>query len=114
MFKVGCSDFPGFDGIYSIAVIMHVPDEQLFEFAFQIKSLLRPGGTVLLSFSTDRPGIVEDRDESGRLFRERPPGQIQLLFERLGFQLLYSNGSEDGQSRDITWHTLVFRSAATG
>lgn len=100
-----------FDGIYAIAVIMHIPDEEVFEFAFQIKSLLKPGGIVLLSFSTGRSGIADGRDDAGRLFRERSRGEIQLLFERLGFRLIDSTGNEDCRSREITWHTLVMKLA---
>lgn len=100
-----------FDGIYAVAVIMHVPEEDLFEFAFQAKSLLSAGGTLLLSFSTDRPGLERGRDEAGRLFLERPPGRIQLLFQRLGFRLLEHRQGTDGMGREIAWHTLVFRLA---
>ena len=98
-----------FDGVYAVAVIMHVPNEELFEFAFQIKSLLRPGGTVLLSFSTGRPGLSDDRDQAGRLFLERPAGEIQLLFERLGFRLLEQRRNADAMGRQVQWHTLVLR-----
>jgi len=104
-----------FDGIYSVAVLMHVPDEDLFEFAFQIKSMLRAGGALLLSFSTGRAGLSDNRDTSGRLFRERPVGEVQLLFERLGFRLLAHHRNDDGMGRQIPWHTLVLRLAdATG
>ena len=100
-----------FAGIYAVAVVMHVPEEDLFEFAFQAKSLLCPGGTLLLSFSTDRPGLKDGRDHAGRLFLERPPGKIQLLFQRLGFRLLEQRQGADGMGREISWHTLVFRLA---
>jgi len=101
-----------FDGIYAIAVIMHLPDDELFEFAFQIKSSLRSGGTLILSFSTGRNGLNDDgRDTAGRLFIERPPGRIRLLFERLGFRLLEQRQGTDGMGRDIEWHTLVLRLA---
>jgi SOS-response transcriptional repressor LexA/SAM-dependent methyltransferase len=102
-----------FDGVYAIAVVMHVPEEELFEFAFQIKSALQAGGTLILSFSTDRTGLCEGRDQAGRLFLERQPGRIQLLFERLGFRLLEQREGNDGMGRDIAWHTLVLR-LATG
>ena len=100
-----------FDGVYAIAVIMHVPEEELFEFAFQIKSALRPGGTALLAFSTEREGLSDGRDSAGRLFIERPPGRIRLLFERLGFRVLEQRPAIDGMGRDIHWHTLVLRLA---
>ena len=100
-----------FDGVYAIAVIMHVPEEELFEFAFQIKSALRPGGTALLTFSTEREGLSDGRDSAGRLFIERPPGRLRLLFERLGFRVLEQRPATDGMGRDIHWHTLVLRLA---
>jgi SAM-dependent methyltransferase len=107
------SDLHGqtFDGIYAIAMVMHVPEDELFEFAFQIRSALRSGGTVVLSFSTGRDGLSDERDKAGRLFIERPPGKIRLLFERLGFRVLEQRKGTDGMGRDIEWHTLVLRLA---
>ena len=105
-----------FGAVIGLAVLMHLSDQELFEFAYQVRQLLKPGGTVILSVSEGRDVTAESRDEQGRLFRERPPAEIALLFERLGFQLLAREASADGLGRDgIRWTTLVLRlTAATG
>ena len=41
-----------FDAIVSIAVFMHIPDEELFETAYQIRAMLAPGGVLFISVST--------------------------------------------------------------
>lgn len=51
-----------FDAVCAVAMIMHVPAELLFEFALQLKQMLRPGGTLIVSASENRPGLSDDRD----------------------------------------------------
>jgi hypothetical protein len=101
---------PHFDGLLLSAVIMHIPDEELFQSAYQIRELLKVGGTLSVSFPVKRGGIsAEDgRDSAGRLMRIRPASRIRLLFERLGFELSGSWESNDSLGRtDIRWTTLV-------
>jgi SAM-dependent methyltransferase len=99
-----------FDAVIAVALLMHVPDQDLFETAFQIKRMLGPRGVVFISTSTGRSGIdSEGRGEGGRLYRERPVEELALLFERLGFRLAASYETPDALSRGILWHTLVFQ-----
>ncbi len=105
-----------FDAIIALAVIMHLPDADLFEFACQVRQMLNPGGTLILSISEGRPIDPDSRDPHGRLFRERPPAELSLLFERLGFGLVTRDQTPDSLGRaDIRWTTLVLRlDTATG
>lgn len=98
-----------FDAVVCLATIMHIPDSELFTFAFQIKSLLNSKGIFICSFCPGR----ETSEEDPRLFVNREPSQIQLFFERIGFRLLYAAESKDGLGRDIQWTTLVFESEGT-
>jgi hypothetical protein len=67
------------------AVFQHLPPEQQFDAAFDIRRLLKPNGHLLLSFPKSRPGLDDaGRDESGRLFTKMVPDAVILLFERLG------------------------------
>ena len=76
-----------FDGILCAAVFQHIPQEQQFDAAFDIRNLLKPNGRLLLSFPKDRPGIdASCRDDRGRLYTPLISAAIELLFERLGFQ----------------------------
>ena len=99
-----------FDAILAVAVIMHLPDTDLFEFAYQLRQMLKPGGTAVLSVSEGRPVDAASRDHQGRLFRERPPAELTLLFERLGFTLVAREKNADAMGRgDVQWTTLILR-----
>ena len=99
-----------FDGVLCSAVLMHVPRERLFDAAFAIRGVLKDGGRLLLSVPDGRPGLDADyRDEHGRLFTPLPPDFLELLFERLGFQLIGRWHSADGMGRPgHSWHVLLF------
>jgi SOS-response transcriptional repressor LexA/SAM-dependent methyltransferase len=104
-----------FDAILALAVVMHLPDADLFEFAFQLRAMLKPGGTVVLSLSEGRAVSADSRAADGRLFRERPPGELTLLFERLGFRLVVLEQETDSLGRDtLRWTTLVLRLDTSG
>ncbi|MFO7653020.1 MAG: class I SAM-dependent methyltransferase, partial [Candidatus Krumholzibacteriia bacterium] len=47
-----------FDGVLCSAVLMHVPDEGLFDAVYGLRRVLRPGGRLLLSI----PAEWQDRD----------------------------------------------------
>lgn len=99
-----------FDAIVAMAMLMHLPDADLFEFAYQLRHLLNPGGTVILSVSEGRTVDPASRDAQGRLFRERPPAELELLFERLGFRLITRDENADALGREtLRWTTLVLR-----
>ena len=72
--------------------------------------LVRPGGVLFIDVSLGRPGLVADRDGSGRLFRERPSDEYRALFERHGFTLVEQHVSTDSRSRrHLGWVSLAFR-----
>ena len=114
-----------FDGIMLQAVLMHIPDNELFNSAFTVRGLLRENGTLLVSVPTQRDDMAqartdptadpagvpgETRDRYGRLMVLRPEGRIRLLFERLGFETesRYESADQLGR-RGIRWVSLVFR-----
>lgn len=100
-----------FDGILCSAVLQHVPRHRVLEAILQFKKVLRQGGRVLLSVPLDRPGIDgNDRDAVGRLFTPLHPGEVQLLFERAGFQLIDSWVDADPHKRPgHRWTAMVLR-----
>lgn len=99
-----------FDGVVCSAVLMHVPEVELFDAAFSLKRVLREKGKLLLSVPEARPGLnPEHRDEGGRLFKPLHPEYLQLLFERLGFQMLHRWEDEDRLGRPgIRWSSFLF------
>lgn len=94
-----------YDSIVSIALIMHIPDYEIFDFAYQVRRMLKSGGVFICSFSTNR----EVNSEDTRLFNEREPGEIQLLFERLGFSFLVREENVDTMGRSTKWFTLALK-----
>lgn len=99
-----------FDGVVCSAVLMHVPEVELFDAAFSLKRVLRERGRLLLSVPDARPGLnSEHRDEDGRLFKPLHPEYLQLLFERLGFQMLRRWEDSDLLGRPgIRWSSFLF------
>jgi len=99
-----------FDGILCSAVFQHIPREQQLDAALNIRNLLKTNGRLLLSFPKDRPGLdASGRDEGGRLFTPLVPEEIELLFERLGFQRIGSWVDADSLGRPgISWAALLF------
>lgn len=99
-----------FDGVLCSAVLMHVPRALLFDAALGIRTALKHRGRLLLSLPSARGDVGEnDRDAQGRLFSGYSPEEIQLLFERLGFELLARWDTDDALKRQgNTWYTLLF------
>jgi hypothetical protein len=98
-----------YHAILSVATLMHIPDQELFECATQIRDLLADDGILVLQLSLHRTGLSNDRDDTGRLYNERPPEEVQLLFERLGFRLVARADVPDFLNRDIRWYTLILQ-----
>ena len=104
-----------FDGILCSAVLMHVPEEELFNSAFTLKRLLRQGGRLWISVPLNRSGLdSECRDAAGRLFKPLHPEYLLLLFERLGFKLLRRSEDADRMGRsEIRWASFVLELGGT-
>jgi len=101
-----------FDGVVCSAVFMHIPDEDLLDAVFALRSLLNNDGTLLLSVPGKRDDLdpESNRDRNGRLMIMRDPWDLQLLFERTGFELKEAYESEDSLNRPgHSWTTLIFR-----
>jgi len=63
-----------FDGVVCSAVLMHVPEAELFDAAFSLNRLLRENGRLWISVIGQRPGLnAENWDETGRLFKTLDP-----------------------------------------
>jgi SAM-dependent methyltransferase len=99
-----------FDGVLCSAVLMHLPEEYLFDSAFEIRRVLKPGGRLLVSLPLDKEGApVSGRDENGRLFSGLSPDRLRLLLSRLGFISIGRWDSEDGlERRDRKWVTELY------
>lgn len=99
-----------FDAVVCSAVLMHIPEAELFDAAFSLKRVLREKGQLWISVPAVRPGLdAEHRDEVGRLFKPLLPEYLVLLFERLGFQLVRQWKNNDRLGRPgIEWNSFLF------
>jgi phage repressor protein C with HTH and peptisase S24 domain/SAM-dependent methyltransferase len=101
-----------FDGVLCSAVLMHLPEEDLFDAVYALRRILRPGGTLLVSVPVTRSDVdpITRRDVGGRLFTELPAPKLHLLFERVGFVVRESEKVNDSIGRDgVSWCVTEFR-----
>lgn len=104
-----------FDGIVCSAVLQHLPRADLFEAVFQIRSLLKERGRVLVSVPEAHGDVTEDRDAYGRLFNGVTPDELELLFERTGFASIGRWAAYDALGRThVRWVTILLESRAAG
>lgn len=112
-FRVGSflsSDVPShwlnsFDAVISVAVWMHLKPEERPKAIETIKSLVKPDGIVVLSFSLGRR-----ESDDGRHFEPLELQEVIQEFSHAGFSLIESQCTHDSLGRDsIQWATVVFK-----
>jgi len=78
----------GHYGAVLVTAVMHIPDEDLFDFAMEMRKQLDPGG-VLIVTSFAHEGVKRVvRSQADISLPNRPPEELQLLFERIGFRFI--------------------------
>lgn len=99
-----------FDAVLCSAVLMNIPEEDLFDSVYVIRNLLEDRGKLLISIPNSRGDLAKtDRDTAGRLMIMRDPWDIQLLFERTGFKLIdYWENDDSLERKNIRWTTMLF------
>ncbi len=105
-----------FDGVLCGAVLMHLQDAHLFDAVLALRQILKPHGRLLVSLPSARSDVgTDERDPHGRLFRAYAPEEVQLLAERMGFQLIGRWDTDDALRRLGTrWYTLLLELRSTG
>ncbi len=101
-----------FDGILCTAVLMHLPEEEVFDAVFTLRRLLKPGCPLLVSIPEERNDVdsATQRDGNGRLYTSLPHAKISLLFERVGFTVRSSEVVPDSLGRQgVSWRVIAFR-----
>jgi len=109
--EIGLFQDAEFDGILCSAVLMHLPEECLFDSVYAIRRLLRSGGVLRVSIPSERDDIdpKTHRDRDGRLFADLPPAKLQLLLERIGFSMRQQESVPDSLGRTgIRWAVMEF------
>lgn len=94
-----------FDAVISIAVLMHLKTNEHAEAIEVIKSLIKPNGIVVLSFS-----LGERDSDDGRHFEPLVLKDVVNEFSKAGFTLMNSVCTDDSLGRDsIEWATVILR-----
>jgi len=100
-----------FDGIYSIATLMHLEKDSIDQTFEKIAKILKPDGKFFFSVSIQRDDVDDQgKDEQDRHFTIMPEAEWVSYCEKYGLQLEYSEVTCDGLNRDgIVWLTCVVR-----
>ncbi len=98
-----------FDGVYSIATLMHLDKDSIDRTIEKIAMTLKPGGKFFFSVSIQRNDINDHgEDEKGRYFTTMSEPEWITCCEKHGLQLEHSEVTADGLDRDgIVWLTCV-------
>ena len=100
-----------FSAILSVAMVMHLTDPELRECAAQWRDLVEDEGVLVISASTGRKGLVQLREDTGRLYCERTPDELLGVFEQAGFTCIATHPLSDLLNRDIQWTVLILRAS---
>ncbi len=104
-----------FDGVVCSAVLQHLPRSKLFDAVFSLKGILKERGRILVSIPVERPGLIDSRDDRGRLFNGVTADEIELIFERVGFAPIGRWAGDDALGRDgHNWATLALELRSSG
>ena len=100
-----------FDGVYSIATLMHLEEDAIEKTIEKIVSLLKPGGKFFFSVSVQRDDVDEEgNDAKGRHFTALSKEAWVEYCKKYGFVLEDAIVSGDGLDREgIIWLTCVVR-----
>ena len=99
------------EGVLCSAVLMHLPEESLFDTVFNIRRILKPDGRLLISTPLDEPMVdpTTRRDERGVFFNGVTPENFEFLFGKIGFRQVNRWDSEDQLGRaNRRWATQLF------
>ncbi len=100
-----------FDGIYSIATLMHLKESQVKLVIKELSNLLNSDGILFFSVSIARDDINEmGFDNKGRFFLMLDKDKWISICRNNGFKEVSITQSEDGLNRDgMTWLTCIFK-----
>lgn len=106
-------DEGSFDGVYALAMLMHLVPAQIEATMAEVARILRPGGRFFFSVPFRRDDIVaDDRDANGRLFTNLPPDEWNAMGARCGLAQQESFESPDGLGREgMRWVSVVLEKA---
>ena len=102
-----------FDGLYSVATLMHLSQEEIMLTIQKIYRLLKEKGKFLFSVSIERDDTDQNsRDPHQRLFTSLSEEEWLMLCTKQGFSPLHTEVTTDGLGRSaVVWLTCVVEKA---
>ena len=102
-----------FDGVYAVATLMHLTQEEIILSIQKIYSLLKEKGKFLFSVSIERDDTDQNnKDPHQRLFTSLSEEEWLRLCTKEGFKPLHTEVTNDGLGRSgVAWLTCVLEKA---
>jgi SAM-dependent methyltransferase len=94
-----------FQNLMCSAVLMHLPEDQLFAAIMRLSQLLEPGGRIVLTYRHSL--ALDERESDGRLFTSIIPGKLELMLGTLGLQVIYASTEPDSTRDHVHWQVVV-------
>ena len=106
-----CLEPSSFDGVYSIATLMHLNKSIIDQTIEKVAMILKEGSKFLFSVSLQRDDVDDQgKDEKGRHFTTMSKDEWVTCCDKYGLKLEHSEITSDGLDRDgIVWLTCVVR-----
>jgi len=100
-----------FDGVYAIAVLMHLKTEDIILTLQEIHRVLKPTSHFFFSVPLERTALdSQNKDDKGRLFNLLSETEWIHLCESTGFKLINTDKNSDSMGRDgILWCSFLFK-----
>jgi len=98
-----------FDGVYSIATLMHLTKEEIYQTIKNIHTLLKEKGKFLFSISIERDDTDQNnKDLHQRLFTSFSQRDWVNICKNYGLNHLHAEVTKDGLNRSgIVWLTCI-------
>lgn len=103
-----------YDTVLCAGALHHIPDRQLLDSLYRLRSLVASEGFLMLSVPLSYPAGADSRDRLGRIVRLRPTAQYRFFLERLGMREIVAYEEKDCLGREaVTWGVLLFSAIRT-
>lgn len=96
-----------YDAVLCAAALHCVPDVELLDSLYRLRSVVAPGGFLMLTVPASWPSGGEGRDADGRLIHIRPAEQYRFFLERLGMHQIVEYDEADPLGRDEVRSTVM-------
>jgi SAM-dependent methyltransferase len=99
-----------FSGIFCSAVLMHIAYDEQQTALKQMFAMLKPEGRLLLTVSSNREGLNEQRrDEYNRYYAELPEDRVLQLGENAGFNHVQTwHDADKWHRKGLVWGSYLF------